>query len=92
VRNASRGFATPMPSLTDSRQITSGLLPGARELLNWLSKSGIPWAIATSGRMETAAVNLASLGVDPGGIPVVTRDRSNMPSPILTVFWRPPNG
>src|SRR5215813_12889505 len=24
-------------------------LPGARELLNWLSDSGIPWAIATSG-------------------------------------------
>jgi phosphoglycolate phosphatase-like HAD superfamily hydrolase len=27
-------------------------LPGARELLNWLSEAGIPWAIATSGRME----------------------------------------
>src|SRR5579859_8061974 len=31
-------------------------LPGARELLDWLSEAGIPWAIATSGRMETAAV------------------------------------
>ena len=37
-------------------------LPGARELLTWLSGAGIPWAIATSGRMETAAVNLAALG------------------------------
>jgi phosphoglycolate phosphatase-like HAD superfamily hydrolase len=32
-------------------------------LLNWLSKAGIPWAIATSGRMETAAVNLASIRI-----------------------------
>src|SRR3974390_1203703 len=30
-------------------------LPGARELLSWLSGVGIRWAIATSGRMETAA-------------------------------------
>ena len=36
-------------------------LPGARELLLWLTDAGIPWAIATSGRMETAAVNLATL-------------------------------
>ena len=34
-------------------------LPGARELLAWLTEAGVPWAIATSGRMETAAVNLA---------------------------------
>ena len=42
-------------------------LPGARELLAYLTKEGVPWAIATSGRMETAAVNLAALGVDPDG-------------------------
>jgi phosphoglycolate phosphatase-like HAD superfamily hydrolase len=29
-------------------------LPGARELLAYLSSVQIPWAIATSGRMETA--------------------------------------
>src|SRR6195256_2331703 len=29
-------------------------LPGARELLTFLTDAGIPWAIATSGRMETA--------------------------------------
>jgi phosphoglycolate phosphatase-like HAD superfamily hydrolase len=29
-------------------------LPGARELLSWLSDAQIPWAIATSGLMETA--------------------------------------
>src|SRR5580704_2345761 len=48
-------------------------LPGARELLTWLTDVGIPWAIATSGRMETAAVNLTALGVDPDRVPVVTR-------------------
>ena len=33
-------------------------LPGARELLAALTNAGIRWAIATSGRMETAAINL----------------------------------
>src|ERR1700730_4115388 len=28
-------------------------LPGARELLSYLTQVKIPWAIATSGRMET---------------------------------------
>lgn len=50
-------------------------LPGARELLAWLTGCGVPWAIATSGRMETARVNLAALGVDPAVTPVVTRDQ-----------------
>src|SRR5262249_1329857 len=40
-------------------------LPGARELLDALSGAGIPWAIATSGRMETARSTLEVLGVDP---------------------------
>jgi phosphoglycolate phosphatase-like HAD superfamily hydrolase len=48
-------------------------LPGTRKLLGWLTQSAMPWAIATSGRMETAAVNLAALDVDPQQIPVVTR-------------------
>src|SRR5690348_7394587 len=33
-------------------------LPGARELLDYLTAQEIPWAIATSGRMQTAAANL----------------------------------
>ena len=36
-------------------------LPGARELLTVLTDAGIPWAIATSGRMETAAANLEAI-------------------------------
>jgi HAD superfamily hydrolase (TIGR01509 family) len=49
-------------------------LPGARELLGYLTRAGIPWAIATSGRMETAGSVLESLEVDLAGIPVITRD------------------
>ena len=61
-------------------------LPGARELLSWLSEAGIPWAIATSGRMETAAVNLAALGVDPDRTPVVTRDQVKYAKPDPDLF------
>ena len=61
-------------------------LPGARELLTWLSEAGIPWAIATSGRMETAAVNLAALGVDPDRSPVVTRDQVKYAKPDPDLF------
>jgi len=61
-------------------------LPGARELLTWLSEAGIRWAIATSGRMETAAVNLAALGVDPDRSPVVTRDQVKYAKPDPDLF------
>jgi HAD superfamily hydrolase (TIGR01509 family) len=61
-------------------------LPGARELLAWLSDARIPWAIATSGRMETAAVNLAALGVDPSQVPVVTRDQVKFAKPDPDLF------
>jgi len=62
-------------------------LPGAVELLAWLTDAGIPWAIATSGRMETASHNIAALGVDPAKVPVVTRDqvRHAKPDPDLFV-------
>ncbi len=61
-------------------------LPGAKELLGWLTEAGIPWAIATSGRMETAAVNLAALGVDPAVTPVVTRDQVRYAKPDPDLF------
>lgn len=61
-------------------------LPGARELLSWLTEAGIPWAIATSGRMETAAVNLAALGVNPDRTPVVTRDLVKYAKPDPDLF------
>jgi HAD superfamily hydrolase (TIGR01509 family) len=49
-------------------------LPGARELLEHLTRVGVPWAIATSGWMESARPALEMLGVS-GEIPVVTRDQ-----------------
>jgi HAD superfamily hydrolase (TIGR01509 family) len=61
-------------------------LPGARELLDALTAAGIPWAIATSGRMETAAPNLAALGVDPEKTPVVTRDQVKYAKPDPDLF------
>ncbi|SJZ82229.1 haloacid dehalogenase superfamily, subfamily IA, variant 3 with third motif having DD or ED/haloacid dehalogenase superfamily, subfamily IA, variant 1 with third motif having Dx(3-4)D or Dx(3-4)E [Enhydrobacter aerosaccus] len=61
-------------------------LPGARELLSWLSNADIRWAIATSGRMETASVNLAALGVDPAKVPVVTRDQVKYAKPDPDLF------
>lgn len=49
-------------------------LPGARELLAHLSEMKVPWAIATSGRMQSAGPALEMLGVGPDA-PVVTRDQ-----------------
>jgi HAD superfamily hydrolase (TIGR01509 family) len=61
-------------------------LPGACELLAWLSDNEVPWAIATSGRMETAMVNLKALGVDPQRTPVVTRDQVKYAKPDPDLF------
>src|SRR5689334_2296693 len=61
-------------------------LPGARELLAYLSEAGLPWAIATSGRMETAGPVLANLGVDPSVVPVITRDKVRHAKPDPDLF------
>jgi HAD superfamily hydrolase (TIGR01509 family) len=61
-------------------------LPGAIELLATLTEAGTPWAIATSGRMETAAPNIAALGIDPTKIPVVTRDQVKHAKPDPDLF------
>ena len=49
-------------------------LPGATELLAYLTEAKLPWAIATSGRMISAQHNLRALGIDPAVATVVTRD------------------
>jgi len=61
-------------------------LPGARELLAALTQAGTPWAVATSGRMETAAINLEALGVDPAKAVVVTRDDVKYAKPDPDLF------
>jgi HAD superfamily hydrolase (TIGR01549 family) len=61
-------------------------LPGARELLAYLTDAGLPWAIGTSGRMETAAPVLKNLGVDPAKVPVITRDMVKHAKPDPDLF------
>jgi HAD superfamily hydrolase (TIGR01509 family) len=61
-------------------------LPGARALIAALTDAGIPWAIATSGRMETAAPVLATLGVSPERVPVITRDLVKYAKPDPDLF------
>jgi HAD superfamily hydrolase (TIGR01549 family) len=48
-------------------------LPGARELLTYLTDVGVPWAIATSGYRESADPALEMLEIPPG-VPLITRD------------------
>jgi HAD superfamily hydrolase (TIGR01549 family) len=61
-------------------------LPGAKELLAYLTDSKIPWAIATSGRMETAGPVIENLGVDIKDVPVVTRDLVKYAKPDPDLF------
>lgn len=49
-------------------------LPGARELLEHLTRLEVPWAIATSGYIESARPTLEGLGI-PESTPVITRDQ-----------------
>lgn len=60
-------------------------LPGARELLAYLSQIGVPWAIATSGRLETAHLTLEVLRIDPH-VPVITRDQVSHAKPDPDLF------
>jgi HAD superfamily hydrolase (TIGR01509 family) len=59
-------------------------LPGSAALLDTLTRHGVPWAIATSGRRITAEKALAMLGL-PDDAPMVTRDmvRHAKPDPDL---------
>ncbi|WP_448594682.1 HAD family hydrolase [Thermoflexus hugenholtzii] len=60
-------------------------LPGARELLEALTRAGIPWAIATSGRRDVARPLLELLGVDEG-TPVITREDVQYAKPDPDLF------
>lgn len=61
-------------------------LPGARELLEHLSRIEVPWAIATSGYIESARPTLEGLGV-PETTPVVTRDQVAHAKPDPDLFF-----
>jgi HAD superfamily hydrolase (TIGR01509 family) len=60
-------------------------LPGAVELLKHLSNNKVPFAIATSGRMETAGPTIDLLGIDPS-VPIVTRDQVRYAKPNPDLF------
>lgn len=61
-------------------------LPGAGDLLAYLRSVDIPFAIATSGRTETAGFSLNELGVDLDKIPVITRDQVTHGKPDPDLF------
>jgi HAD superfamily hydrolase (TIGR01549 family) len=60
-------------------------LPGARELLRHLSQARVPWAIATSGQMDSAGPALQTLALDPG-VPIITRDQVQYAKPDPDLF------
>ncbi len=60
-------------------------LPGARELLAHLSRLRVPWAIATSGRLESARPTLEMLGLG-ADVPVITRDQVQRAKPDPDLF------
>lgn len=60
-------------------------LPGARELLAYLTQAGVPWSIATSARIESARPTLEGLGVGPD-VPIVTRDEVEHAKPDPDLF------
>lgn len=78
----SRGHASAYARLSG----TVRPLPGARDLLRSLGELRIPWAIATSGRIETAKGALEALGVDLDQAVVVTRDQVRFAKPDPDLF------
>jgi len=60
-------------------------LPGARQLLARLTEASVPWAIATSGRSESARLVLAKLDLPPE-VPVITRDQVQHAKPDPDLF------
>jgi HAD superfamily hydrolase (TIGR01509 family) len=61
-------------------------LPGARELLAYLTERKVPWAIATSGWLESAGPALEMLGVTNGTAPIITRDQVRYAKPDPDLF------
>ena len=60
-------------------------LPGARELLKYLTNAKVQWAIATSGWLDSARPMLKMLDV-PDGVPVITRDQVEHAKPDPDLF------
>lgn len=67
------------------RRETVRPLPGARELLDTLTRQGVAWAIATSGLAISARPALDMLGL-PADTPLVTRDQVRHAKPDPDLF------
>jgi HAD superfamily hydrolase (TIGR01549 family) len=68
------------------RQVqTVRALPGARDLLTYLSQARVPYAIATSGRLEFAHLTLQVLDLD-RQVPIITRDQVRHAKPDPDLF------
>ena len=61
-------------------------LPGAKELLEYLTASEVPWGVATSGRLAGAQASLEAIGIDPANVPVITRDQVEHAKPDPDLF------
>jgi len=60
-------------------------LPGAKDLLAFLTKNDVPWAVATSGQMESTSKTLQVLGIG-SEVPVITRDQVQHAKPDPDLF------
>src|ERR1051325_10627108 len=60
-------------------------LPGASELLSYLTASNVPWAIATSGRLDSANLSLRLLGINTD-VPIIARDMVQHANPDPDLF------
>jgi HAD superfamily hydrolase (TIGR01509 family) len=61
------------------------VLPGSLDLLASLSHSGVPWAIATSGRLASARPTLELLQLGPEAL-IITRDQVERAKPDPDLF------
>ena len=60
-------------------------LPGTQDLIDELTRMGVPWAIATSGSEAAARTSLRLLKV-PENVPVITRDQVEYAKPNPDLF------
>jgi HAD superfamily hydrolase (TIGR01549 family) len=61
------------------------VLPGAQELLKFLTKNHVPWAVATTGSKQQTCRLLGKLSI-PTGVPIVTGDDVAKAKPSPDVF------
>ena len=70
------------------RQLKSvRILPGASELLKYLTHVGVPWAIATGGDQQTVTKMIKPLHV-PSGTPIITANHVEQAKPDSDVFLK----